>query len=36
MIDTFAHPLWQVVEVPTVEAEDQHHLHRDLETCSSG
>jgi transposase len=24
--------VWQVVKVPTVEAEDQRHLHRDLET----
>jgi transposase len=24
--------VWQVVNVPTVEAEDQRHLHRDLET----
>src|SRR5262249_52680860 len=23
---------WQVVKVPAVEAEDQRHLHRDLET----
>ena len=26
------HQVWQVVKVPTVEAEDQRHLHRDLET----
>jgi transposase len=24
--------VWQVVKVPSVEAEDQRHLHRDLET----
>ena len=24
--------VWQVVNVPSVEAEDQRHLHRDLET----
>jgi transposase len=24
--------VWQVVQVPSVEAEDQRHLHRDLET----
>lgn len=24
--------VWRVVHVPTVEAEDQRHLHRDLET----
>jgi transposase len=24
--------VWQVVHVPSVEAEDQRHLHRDLET----
>ena len=24
--------MWQVVKVPSVEAEDQRHLHRDLET----
>jgi transposase len=24
--------VWQVVKVPAVEAEDQHHLHRDLAT----
>ena len=26
------HQVWQVVKVPSVEAEDQRHLHRDLET----
>jgi transposase len=26
------HQVWQVVHVPSVEAEDQRHLHRDLET----
>lgn len=26
------HRVWQVVNVPSVEAEDQRHLHRDLET----
>jgi transposase len=26
------HKVWQVVKVPSVEAEDQRHLHRDLET----
>src|SRR5882724_7662005 len=26
------HQVWQVVKVPTVEAEDQRHLHRDVET----
>jgi transposase len=25
-------PVWQVVKVPSVEAEEQRHLHRDLET----
>ena len=25
-------PVWQVVNVPSVDAEDQRHLHRDLET----
>ena len=24
--------VWRVVHVPSVEAEDQRHLHRDLET----
>jgi transposase len=24
--------VWQVLKVPSVEAEDQRHLHRDLET----
>ena len=24
--------VWQVVKVPSVEAEDHRHLHRDLET----
>ena len=24
--------VWQVVNVPSVEAEDHRHLHRDLET----
>jgi transposase len=27
-----ARQVWQVVKVPSVEAEDQRHLHRDLET----
>jgi transposase len=27
-----ARQVWQVVKVPAVEAEDQRHLHRDLET----
>jgi len=26
--------VWQVVKVPAVEAEDQRHLHRDLETLT--
>jgi transposase len=26
------HQVWQVVQVPSVEAEDQRHVHRDLET----
>jgi len=26
------HQVWRVVHVPSVEAEDQRHLHRDLET----
>jgi transposase len=26
------HQVWQVVKVPSVEAEDHRHLHRDLET----
>src|SRR5215471_15279396 len=26
------HQVWQVIKVPSVEAEDQRHLHRDLET----
>ena len=28
------HQVWQVVKVPTVEAEDQRHMHRDLETLN--
>src|SRR6266516_5145569 len=27
-----ARQVWQVVKVPSIEAEDQRHLHRDLET----
>jgi transposase len=26
------HQVWQVIKVPSVEAEDQRHLHRDVET----
>src|SRR5712691_9259873 len=35
MLLRYAHgerQVWQVVKVPSVEAEDQRHLHRDLET----
>src|SRR5215813_8111316 len=35
MLMRYAHgerQVWQVVKVPSVEAEDQRHLHRDLET----
>src|SRR3989449_11192007 len=35
MVLRYAHgerQVWQVVKVPSVEAEDQRHLHRDLET----
>jgi transposase len=35
MLMRYAHgerQVWQVVQVPSVEAEDQRHLHRDLET----
>src|SRR5438105_5944129 len=28
------HQVWQVVKVPSVEAEDQRHLHRDFETLA--
>src|SRR5262249_22230346 len=28
--------VWQVVKVPSVEGEDQRHLHRDLETLKPG
>jgi transposase len=28
--------VWQVVKVPSVKAEDQRHLHRDLETLKRG
>ena len=27
-----AHDVWRVMHVPSVQAEDQRHLHRDLET----
>jgi transposase len=35
MLLRYAHgerQVWQVVQVPSVEAEDHRHLHRDLET----
>ena len=35
MLIRYAHgerAVWGVVHVPSVEAEDQRHLHRDLET----
>jgi hypothetical protein len=39
MLIRYAHgerAVWHVVHVPSGEAEDQRHLHRDLETAEAG